>query len=261
MGEGFEVLLWLAIMAFIGLRGAIQKSRAQQRKRDARVVEEARDRSIELSQASGPGRRPGESRLPSLRPAGVSESARSAEAASSAPRRGVLSRLNEFAAELERQMREAQEAEQRNRAEQQARAERQARAGRPTRGAQPSRPPTADSEQTVVVPGRRVYPAAAPGGPEGHEAHWDDWETSPESHRLHPEEAARRRTRQAGARRVPTPEVRRDVVRGRVPRGDGLSRLDRFESLQRAVILADILGPPPGLDGTLSVERRLREHP
>ncbi|MDX1393646.1 MAG: hypothetical protein R3195_04625 [Gemmatimonadota bacterium] len=232
MGEGFEILVWLAVMAFIGLRGAMQKNRAEQKKREEAERRESRDRAV---QALG-----------------------EADAGSPDGRRGILGRFTDFAAELERQMQEAQ-TEQRARAEAEMRA-REEMARRGPRGPDD----ITRARPTVVVPGRRVYPRSVESiesAEEEHASHWDDWESAPESHRLHPDETAGQGARLAAASRVPRPatKLRRGSVRGREPRGDGLSKLDRFDALKRAVILADVLGPPPGLDGITPAERRLDE--
>ncbi|WP_420635040.1 hypothetical protein [Candidatus Palauibacter sp.] len=69
-----------------------------------------------------------------------------------------------------------------------------------------------------------------------------DGGSPPPERQLRP--AATVRRPEVGARRLPPPAT----VRGRVGPGAGpLDRLDRYPALARAVILSEILGPPPGL--------------
>lgn len=226
MGEGFEVLLWLAVMGFIGIRGAMRN-----RTRTAARTDETEDeRVVEHARQVEAARRVARS------------SSREEEVERSVPARrggGVLSRWTEFAAELERQMKEQQEAQR-------------------------TRQGSFEEEETVVVPGRRVYPSTptAPGGAGAvsEASHWDDWETQPESHSLHSRQASdpsgRGLHRPAPRDARPSREMSKAQTVERIHR-PGLARLEKFGALKRAVILADVLGPPPGLDGLSPAERRL----
>jgi hypothetical protein len=142
----------------------------------------------------------------------------------------VLSRFADFAAEIERQMQEQQEA---------GRAAADEREG-----------------ETVLVPGRRVVPrrSEVPAAAEAeHASHWTDWEAQPQSHSLH--------TGQTGERHAPGPvrpmQAKSEASKRARGRRSGLERLESYGTLKRAVILADVLGPPPGLGGISPAERRL----
>ncbi len=218
MGDGLEILFWLAVFVIIALRSA------------------SRTRS----------------RTPPSRPEGAG-----ADRPPSTPaleRRGVL-------ADLMRQI-EAQVEAQRREAETRARAGEEvletrlsAPAGRrPTaperRSRRPPvppdrRPPTPlpGGQGTYVVPGRlvqapdRVSVARAPEAAalvrdSGTSALGED-----------------RSEGEAGLETLP----RRGASR------EGLGRLDRYEPRRRAILLGELLGPPPGLTGRTAVERRLEE--
>ena len=191
MGEGFEILLWLALMAILGLRGA-----AQSRKRAER---EAPEEAESLGGGSAPNRiDPDEGAI-----AGSTERA-------SGARGGLLSRMAEVAAELERQARERQTEAEARRAREEAALARRAGGERRHLGV--------DRERTVVVPGRRVRPPPPAGGrleardPSG-----------PPATAVASEEGRRRSRRH------------------------GLERLERYPTLQRAILLSELLGPAPGL--------------
>jgi hypothetical protein len=224
MGDGFEVLIWLAVMGFIGIRSAMQRSRAQSA---SRIEADPIDRP-EPPISAPRKRRESPPRDRERREATLAPPARRGS--------GVLSRWTEFAAELERQMKEQQEVQR-------------------------SRGSAFETEKTVVVPGRRVYPrSAAPTEParRGEPSHWDDWQSEPDDHSLHDDDDPRGRKFHAPAPR----DVRAARVSSRVEtvervRRPGLARLDGYDPLKRAVILADVLGTPPGLDGISPAERRL----
>lgn len=224
MGDGTEILLWLLVMAIIAIRGA-----AQNRRR-------AMQREAEKAQREGRvGGRDVESR-PGAVPGGA------AKRGTAAKRTGLLDRMMEYATELERQARE-QEAEIARRA-----AARDA------------------PERTVVVPGRRVIPTRveAPARPvaERPVRTADDIALEPDAELTRPWRTVGSRARAAGrlpsrAAEVPTIEEPATGVR-RVHR-PGLARLDRFPPLKRAIMLAEVLGRPPGFDGVGAVERRWSE--
>lgn len=90
------------------------------------------------------------------------------------------------------------------------------------------------------------------------DSHWDDWEDEPESHRLHPGGpgggGSARHERTPREVRSPRESSKAQVERIHRP---GLARLESYAALKRAVLLAEVLGPPPGLDGTSPAERRL----
>ncbi len=218
MGDGFEVLIWLAVMGFIGIRSAMARSRSQAA---------SRAESEPAPELPAPTRQPRPTAR--QRPRSTEESARVPARRGS----GVLSRWAEFAANLERQMQEQQQA---------ARAAAEEREG-----------------ETVVVPGRRVVPrrseAPAVADPR-HESHWKDWETEPESHSLAGGRSGRRHT--PGPVRVPT--TGNAASESGRSRRSGLARLESYGTLKRSIILADVLGPPPGLDGISPSERRLERY-
>jgi len=157
-----------------------------------------------------------------------------------AKRTGLLDRMMEYATELERQARE-QEAELARRA--------------PGRDA---------PERTVVVPGRRVSPTrveAPPSVGRGPAFSADDIAVAPDAEITRPWRLAPAQplevTRIARGGGAPSePEHETSVRR---PRRPGLSRLDRYAPLKRAIALAEVLGRPPGFDGVGAVERRWSE--
>ncbi|MFV1987512.1 MAG: hypothetical protein ACC682_09520 [Gemmatimonadota bacterium] len=238
MPDGVEVFVWLAVIGFIGIRSAMQRSRAQARSQ----AEPER----EPDHLPPPDHRPPMERAspaPRGRPRSTADSAGMVarmsraddEPVRSPPARrgsGVLSRLSEFAADIERQMKEQQEQQE------------QARRLAAGQGA----------GETVFVPGRRVSPrqgsASAAADPE-QESHWNDWESQPESLRLHP-----------AGRQVAHPSAPQASERESGPartRRSGLARLEAYGTLERAIILAEVLGPAPGLHGASPAERRLDE--
>lgn len=248
MGEGFEILLWLALMAILGMRGA-----ARNRKRAER---EAAEEPEPLAGGAAPDRIGSDGGAASAtreRPAGG--------------RGGLFDRMAEYAAELERQAREQQaEAEARVRQAEappaHARARTDMRAAARRRGGERGE----DGAGTVVVPGRRVRPtplaeraSATVVRPPGDEALIEPLqvlEVADSDHSRRPRrfEAARltggdlsRRAR-APIGAAPEGPVRR-------PRRPGLARLDRYPTLKRAMVLSEVLGRPPGLDGVAPVER------
>ncbi|MDH3733200.1 MAG: hypothetical protein OEU54_06675 [Gemmatimonadota bacterium] len=243
MGEGLEVLLWLGIMGFIALRSAMQR----QRKRGSRSEGSTPSEGSLADLLSGdptddrpqPDQRRGTGTEVTRRgPAAPSRSEDAGARATSGEKRGgLLSRWSELAAEFERQVQEQQASAR--------------EAARPASSEEP--------ERLVVVPGRRVYPTEA-GSDEARsrESHWSDWQSDPQSHGLHSDVSA------GGARESHVPHQRGSAtpakgLSGRRERrsGAGLARLESLHPLKRAIILSELLGPPPGLEGVAPAERRL----
>jgi len=227
MGDGAEILLWLLVMAIIAIRGAAQNRQRAMRR-------DAEGDGDEAADALAAPRAPGASR-----PRGGGSRATAATSGDSARRTGLLDRMVEYANELERQARETE-----------AR-----RAGA-----------AAGAERTVVVPGRRVRPLSVEGRAQPAEAPLrtaDDIATQPGAEITRPwrREGARhleaaRISRRTGIPPAAEPESEGDVRR---PRRPGLGRLDRYAPLQRAIVLSEVLGRPPGLGETGPAERRWLE--
>lgn len=259
--EGLEILLWLGIMGFVALRSAMQRQKQDQAKRKAPTPLEGsladtlgggddeppvqvaeRPRSARQSPARDPS-----TRIPSSDRSRRTEVTRRAPGAPARPERreestpkrgGLLSKWQEIAAEFERQMEEQQAA-----AREAARRAREAEAG--------------ESERLVVVPGRRVTPAPDLDIEEirQRESHWSDWQTDPGTHGLHAQDAARPGRETHAPHAVQPLSTSRREASGK--RGAGLARLESYPTLQRAIILSELLGPAPGIDGVAPAERRL----
>lgn len=203
MGDGLEILFWLAIFVVVGLRGVARgrKGRAPPEpgiEPPLALEPVSREAPRETQPARQPARQPERQavRQPARQPAQKSRQKVG----------GLRGRWAEFAAELERQMVETQQSAPEG----------------PAELAEPS------SERTVVAP---RSPAPADTGPD----------VPPRRDVLESPWAAPEAVRKPAARR---------------PRRRGLTRLERYGSLKRAVILSEILGTAPGLEGGAPAEKR-----
>lgn len=270
MGESFEILFWLAVFVFIALRGA-----AQNRSKSKRSRPEPQDpgepepeggrrgifadlmRQIEgqMEEQRGAAER-GTGAPPGAEPGSAEPGRTIASGAPGPPRPSP--------AEARRLRVESVE----------ARAHPAGRAPVPHgpergHGDGPSapRPPTAPQpwrprvepeerdperrqvpsgpapEETYLVPGRRVH---APGSV---------------SVGRSPQTAAAL-SRGSGTTPIGGAGSGEDVEVERVTRrggGAGLGRFDRYSALRRAILLSEVLAPPPGLTGRPAVDRRFEE--
>jgi hypothetical protein len=236
MEELVQLLIWGFVLFAIAIRNASKKRQGPTgtgggpvflpdgtiERSDGSVLhpEGPGGRAVETADAAEPSPRP---RPPARRSGGVARRSREgAEATARSTRKSLRERWAEMARELERQMQEQVEAAQR------------------------PQPP----EETVNIPGRRVEPLPPAIRPS------EAWAEGIEAAREIGDDELRR---PAPARRaVP---ARPTVARGdrrRAPSGEGrLSRLDRYAPLRRAIILSEILGPPPGLGDGPAAPRRM----
>lgn len=268
MGESFEILFWLAVFIFFALRGA---SRSRSKSRTTRpgpgdegeAASEGGRRGIFAdlmqqieaqmeAQRHEAGTRAGTAEAerlePDPAPAGARPRVERPEArAHPAERRPAAPRRPEHRGPSRRRMPERKAQEpwaapgQRPATEPWGRppavAEEEDR--EPERRHVVSR---VEPEHTYVVPGRRV---GAPGmvsvgrSPEAASA----LERSPATTPIGGDREGLRVERPGGGGTV----------------GGGLARLDRYAPLRRAILLSEVLDPPPGLTGSTPVERRLEE--
>lgn len=272
MGESFEILFWLAVFVFIALRGAAQNrsksktSRPDPQDDGAREPEGGRRgifadlmRQIEAQVEGQRGAAERGTGAPAEAELGSVEPGR--EIASGAPGAGRPSPAEARRLRVEGVEARAHPADRR--APTPHGPERGYGAGpsapRPPIAPEPWRRPRVEPEdrdperrhvasgpapdETYLVPGRRVH---APGtvsvgrSPETASALSRGPATTPIG---------------AGSGE----DVRVEGVTKRRTGAAGLDRFDRYSSLRRAILLSEVLAPPPGLTGRPQVDRRFEE--
>lgn len=222
MGEGFEFVFWLIVVAAFWLRGlAAAAKKAREREQSAL---EGTERRLDVEVDDGPTHK----------------------------KKGLREQWLDMARQIEQQMQQA------------------ADEGRP--GSLVPHVDDDDEDHVITLPGRRVLPAAerqalddpfdvevAGSGFNEEGAHLPVRTGRRELERQRTRELERRRRRDlehAAGRQVDVRRVPQDRSRLKRPHRQAsapnegatpLERLERYSPAQRAIILAEILGPPPGL--------------
>lgn len=244
MGDSFELLFWLAVFLFFALRGATRKrtgsslpdsdeaggSTSDGRRRGilgglVRQIEEQMEAQRREAERRASGGEP-----PTQDPTGPAEARRRRVEAVEARAHPAERRPGERWAPTDAERPVA------------TRAPDAGRRWEPPTEPDEERPlpPEVRPERTYVVPGRRIHaPGTVSVG------------RSPETARAL-DQGARTTAIGRGGEDVRVEEV---GARGR----GGLVRLERYPAPRRAILLAELLGPPPGLTGRPSVDRRLEE--
>ncbi|MDX1577514.1 MAG: hypothetical protein R3266_03475 [Gemmatimonadota bacterium] len=223
MSEFIEIGFWLFVFLALALRNVANRAKQTSEASTPTPTPES-EPDIEVTPAASPSTprasRPPRSRAPER---DVRLGRRDRPRSESGRRRSILGDWSELAHQLEEQI-EARTSER--------------RPVEPPRQRPRPRPPepSAPGEDTVLVPGRRIRPNEIGGG-RGRANLVRDATRAPD--RLPPRPATR-----------PRLAARTDAhrpARVRRPGSGGLDRFERYDPLQRAILLSEILGPPPGL--------------
>ena len=216
MNDFPEILFWLAVFAVIAIRNvaaARKKAAGAPRVESTDPTVEQTARQQERQRQGRPSRasqptRTGPPTRPPTRPS-VEPRGRSVPPGRARKTGGLLGRFAELAKQIERELEEQ-------------------RAAARAQGLS-----AADADATLLVPGRRVIPAA-------------------------PQpvfEAPTTGRRPAADPSVRRPRAEKQVARSPKPSSAGLDRLEAYDPLRRAIILSELLGRPGGLSGRSVLDR------